>query len=51
MSENAAPVAVRFYSGNLKVQALPRPDGSSYTLLSLPFYLVYRLEEILAPFI
>lgn len=51
MSENAAPVAVRFYSGNLKVQELPRPDGSTYTLLSLPFYLVYRLEEILTQFI
>jgi predicted AAA+ superfamily ATPase len=47
MSENAAPAAVRFYSGNINVQGLQRPDGSTYTFLSFPFYLVYRLEEIL----
>jgi predicted AAA+ superfamily ATPase len=51
MNESAAPVALRFYSGNLHIQDIQRQDGSTYKLLSLPFYLFYRLEEILDQFI
>ena len=51
MEESDMPVAVRFYSGNIHVQELQRPNGTGYKLISLPFYLVYRLEEILEQFI
>ena len=51
MSESTVPVAVRFYSGKLNILDLQRPDGSTYKLLSLPFYLVYRLEEIIDQFL
>lgn len=51
MSESTVPVAVRFYSGKLNILDIQRPDGSTYKLLSLPFYLVYRLEEIIDQFL
>ena len=51
MSESDTPVALRFYSGNLHIQDIQRPHGSTYKLLSLPFYLFYRLEEILDQFV
>jgi predicted AAA+ superfamily ATPase len=51
MAESTVPAAVRFYSGKLNILDLQRPDGSTYKLLSLPFYLVYRLEEIIGQFL
>jgi predicted AAA+ superfamily ATPase len=51
MGESTVPVAVRFYSGKLNILDIQRPDGSTYKLLSLPFYLVYRLEEIIDQFL
>lgn len=47
MSECKTPLAVRIHSGNLYIQEIKRPDGSKFSLLSLPFYLVYRLEKFL----
>ncbi|MCX6580406.1 MAG: hypothetical protein NT166_09495 [Candidatus Aminicenantes bacterium] len=48
MSESNTPLAVRIHSGNLIVQNVKRPDGSLFRLISLPFYMVYHLEDILA---
>ncbi|MCP5104720.1 MAG: ATP-binding protein [bacterium] len=47
MSQVNTPAAVRIHSGNLYLQVIQRPDGSTFTLLSLPFYLLHRLEEII----
>lgn len=47
MSQVDSPVAVRVHSGNLYLQDIERPDGSTFKLLSLPFYLLHRLEEII----
>ncbi|MGE5341812.1 MAG: ATP-binding protein [Candidatus Omnitrophota bacterium] len=46
MKENTVPIAVRFYSGNLNTMEIKYSEGKPFKLLSLPFYLVYRLEEI-----
>jgi uncharacterized protein len=48
MSESNTPLAVRIHSGNLSIQDVKRPDGSLFRLISLPFYMVYQLEDILA---
>lgn len=48
MSESPTPLAVRIHAGNLIIQDIQRPDGSFFRLISLPFYLVYQLEDILA---
>lgn len=47
MEESDAPAAVRIHSGNFYSQEIERPGGDTFTLLSIPFYLSYRLEEIL----
>jgi hypothetical protein len=51
MNQGSTPAALRFHSGNLHIQDIERPDGSTYKLISLPFYLVHRLQEILDQFI
>jgi hypothetical protein len=48
MSESNTPLAVRIHAGNLIIQDIQRPDGSFFRLISLPFYLIYHLEDILA---
>ena len=47
MGQCGSPVAVRVHSGNLYLQDIERPDGPTFKLLSLPFYILYRLEEII----
>jgi len=47
MEESDAPVAVRIHSGNFYNQEIERINGDTFTLLSIPFYLSYRFEEIL----
>ena len=51
MNRSSTPVAIRIYSGNLYIQDIERADGSTYKLLSLPFYMVHRLQEIVDTFI
>ncbi len=38
--------AVRVYSGNLIQENIKTPKEKKYTLFSVPFYLLYRLEEL-----
>lgn len=47
MEQSSAGAAVRIHSGNLKFREIERNDGSKFKFISLPFYLVYRLEEVL----
>ncbi len=48
MEESASPIAIRVHAGNLHSQQIERSNGSSFKLISIPFYLIYRLEEIIA---
>lgn len=45
------PYGVRIYSGELRVDHLSTPKGKSFQLLSLPFYLTFRLKNILEQWI
>jgi len=47
MKDSSSAVAVRFHSGNLYNQEIQRRDGPSFRLISLPFYMVHRLEAFL----
>ena len=44
--ESINPLAVRVYSGMLKVQKIHTANNKSFTLLSIPFYLLDRLKNI-----
>jgi len=46
MAESQQPLAVRVYSGMLKVQKIQTTDQQSFMLLSVPFYLLDRLKNI-----
>lgn len=50
MLESGSQLALRVYSGNLDIQRVELKNNTSYRLLSLPFYLLFRLNEILAEF-
>jgi len=41
------PYAIRTYSGPPQLDSLTTPSGKKFFLLSLPFYLTYRIKEIL----
>jgi hypothetical protein len=51
MNQSRTPAALRFHAGNLHIQDIERSDGSTYKLISLPFYLVHRFKEVLEQFI
>lgn len=46
MAESQQPLAVRVYSGVLKAQKIQSSNHSSFMLLSVPFYLLDRLKNI-----
>ena len=46
MAESQQPLAVRVYSGMLKVQKIQTNNHQSFMLLSVPFYLLDRLKNI-----
>jgi len=50
MMESGQKLAVRIYSGSLNIQMITLPNDTTYTLLSLPFYLLFRLDELIAEF-
>jgi predicted AAA+ superfamily ATPase len=45
------PYAIRLYAGKRQLDTLQTPSGKSFTLLSLPYYLAWRLPENLAQFV
>jgi len=51
MAESQQPLAVRVYSGGLKVQKIQTSNTSSFLLLSVPFYLLDRLKSIVGEMI
>jgi len=50
MVSSSADFAIRFYSGELSVDEL-KTDNKSFRLLSIPFYMQWRLESLLASFL
>jgi len=46
MAESQQPLAVRVYSGILKVQKIQTSNYPSFVLLSVPFYLLDKLKSI-----
>ena len=46
MAESQQPLAVRVYSGVLKMQKIQTSNHPSFTMLSIPFYLLGRLKSI-----
>ncbi|OFZ63441.1 MAG: hypothetical protein A3D92_20025 [Bacteroidetes bacterium RIFCSPHIGHO2_02_FULL_44_7] len=47
MEEAPHPYAVRVYSGPLQMDSILTPKQKKICLLSVPFYMVHRLEEII----
>lgn len=47
MEQAPHPYAVRIWSGPLQLDPVTTPGGKRFSLLSLPFYLTYRIQEIL----
>ena len=47
MNESKEKVAFRIYSGNYRIEEVEYLDKSgSYKLISLPFFLLFRIKEI-----
>lgn len=47
MEQSTCPLAIKIHSNSIYIQQLQRPDGTPFKLISLPFYLVPRLQEII----
>jgi len=47
MEEGGGGIALRVYSGNLSVDVLYTPKRKKFILLSIPFYLLHRIEGLL----
>jgi uncharacterized protein len=47
MDESKSDFALRIYSGNMKKEGLTTPKGKKFTLFSIPFYLLFRIHELL----
>ncbi|MFQ6609897.1 MAG: ATP-binding protein [Fidelibacterota bacterium] len=50
MENSEHPFAVRFYSGNIRIDSPVLPSGKKYTLLNLPYYLSIKINEYLSWF-
>ncbi|MEK6556999.1 MAG: ATP-binding protein, partial [Candidatus Margulisiibacteriota bacterium] len=47
IEESKLSFAIRIYSGAFQVDRLETPSGKAYTLLSLPYYLLYRINNFI----
>ncbi len=45
------PYTIRLYAGKRHIDTLKTPSGKEFTLLNLPYYLAFKIPEILAEFI
>jgi len=48
MERSDHPYAIRVYSGKNQVDRLPLPSGKTFWLQSIPFYLLPRLDDVIA---
>jgi uncharacterized protein len=47
MDESKSDFAIRIYSGNLSTERLATQKGKKFKLFSIPFYLLFRIRELL----
>ena len=47
VARSGCTVAVRLYAGPLRIDSLATPDGHSFRLLSLPYFLAAQIEDYL----
>jgi uncharacterized protein len=47
MDESRNDFAVRIYSGPLRIEKVTTPNKKKFTLLSVPFYLLFRIQDLL----
>jgi uncharacterized protein len=47
MDESRSDFALRIYSGNMRTEGLATPKGKKFTLFSIPFYLLFRIHELI----
>ncbi len=51
MEKSPHPYAVRIYSGKTRIDPVALPSGKKYQLLSIPYYLVSRLDDVMEWFV
>jgi len=47
MDESGSDFALRIYSGNMNTEQITTPNKKKFTLFSVPFYLLFRVHELL----
>ena len=47
MDESEGNFALRIYSGNMKTERIATPNQKKFTLFSVPFYMLFRIRELL----
>jgi uncharacterized protein len=45
MDESGSDFSLRIYSGNMRTEGLRTPKGKKFTLFSIPFYLLFRINS------
>lgn len=46
MDESGSDLALRIYSGNMRRERIKTPGKKQFTLLSIPFYLLFRIHDL-----
>jgi hypothetical protein len=47
MEISRSDFALRIYSGNMRTERIATPSKKKFTLFSIPFYLLFRIQELL----
>jgi hypothetical protein len=47
MDESRCDFALRIYSGNMRTEQIATFNKKKFTLFSVPFYLLFRIHELL----
>jgi uncharacterized protein len=47
MDESSSDFALRVYSGDMRTERITTPNKKKFTLFSVPFYLLFRIPELL----
>ena len=51
MEKSQHPYAIRVYSGKTCIDRIRLPSGKQYQLCSIPYYLLSRLDDVIAQFV
>ncbi|MCG2721823.1 MAG: hypothetical protein L6290_07395, partial [Thermodesulfovibrionales bacterium] len=47
IDESSNNFAIRIYSGMMKIEKIRTPNKKQFSLFSIPFYLLHRMEQLL----